>query len=137
MQSTDRVDPFLNADVTPVLGCNYLKYLQLVGARAVPQLVTHFVRPSRIIRRCHVPHVVQATLSSSCDALQSIPDVGHDCVRKFKKSLLVTVSGLMQQRYSDNISATIVTSSKEAAAVGGRVVPVYAEMEQVVAEMRE
>eukprot|EP00953_Heterococcus_sp_UTEX-ZZ885_P027608 14791-Heterococcus_DN1.PRE.1 len=43
----------------------------------------------------------------------------------------------MQQRYSDNISATIVTSSKEAAAVGGRIVPVSAEMEQVVAEMRE
>jgi hypothetical protein len=136
LQSTDRVDPFLNADVTPVLGSNYLKYLQLVEARAAPHVVTHFVRPSRIIRRCHVPHVVQATLSSSCDALLAIPDVG-DCVRKFKKSLLVTVSGLMQQRHSDNIAATIVTSSKEAAAVGGRIVPVSADIEQVVAEMRE
>jgi hypothetical protein len=88
LQSTDRVDPFLNADVTPVLGRNYLKYLQLVGARAVPHVVTHFVRPSRIIRRCHVPQVVQATLTSSCDALQSISDVADTVFASSKRVCL-------------------------------------------------
>jgi hypothetical protein len=130
----DRIDAFLNADVTPVLGSSYLKYLQLAGSYAVPHSISHCVRPSRIIRNCHIPAVVQALLDDEELGSPALDD--YTKAQKFKKGLLVTLSGLMQQRHSDRISAVIITDAKEAQAAGGRTVPVSADMEGMIAEMR-
>ncbi|KAG5185655.1 hypothetical protein JKP88DRAFT_311408 [Tribonema minus] len=135
------MDAFLNADITPVLGCNYLRYLQVVGAQAARHRITHFIEPSRTVKRCHVPAVLQAFLdtdaSSPCDDAED--DIWtEDLQRKFKKSVIVTASGQVQQRYADSISAVIVSGRAEAQSISGtRVVPVPAEMEAVVWELRQ
>ncbi|KAG5189672.1 hypothetical protein JKP88DRAFT_301020, partial [Tribonema minus] len=137
------MDAFLNADITPVLGCNYLKYLQVVGAQAVRHRITHFIRPSRVVKRCHVPAVLQAFLdsdpSSSCNGSDAEDDLWtEDLQRKFKKSVIVTASGQVQQRYADSISAVIVSGRAEAQSISEtRVVPVPAEMEALMWEFRE
>ncbi|KAG5179802.1 hypothetical protein JKP88DRAFT_325850 [Tribonema minus] len=143
-------DPFLNADVTPVLGRSYRTYMQLAQLSAcgspVPHRITHFVRPSSVIRSCSVPRVVQEFLASCLadgqpdssggggkDALLSSDAV----TRKLKKGVLVTLSGLIQQKHSDNITATIVTNASEAHEVGGRIVQVSGEVQAQVDAMME
>jgi hypothetical protein len=140
------VDPFLNADVTPVLGRSYLKYLELFNSsstrKPVPHKITHYVKPSRVVNNCHIRHVVQDFLSSPLfdkdddKDLQQLLQQGS-VTQQLKKGVLVTLSGLMQQRYADRITALIVTAKSEAEAVGERLVPVSAEMEAVVGRMRE
>eukprot|EP00953_Heterococcus_sp_UTEX-ZZ885_P016532 9295-Heterococcus_DN1.PRE.1 len=141
-----KVDPFLNADVTPVLGRSYLKYLELFNSsktcKPVPHKITYYVKPSRVVNNCHIRHVVQDFLSSPLfdkdDAknLQQLLQQGS-VSQQLKKGVLVTLSGLLQQRYADRITALIVTSKAEAETVGERLVPVSAEMEAVVGRMRE
>eukprot|EP00953_Heterococcus_sp_UTEX-ZZ885_P007902 4743-Heterococcus_DN1.PRE.1 len=141
-----QVDPFLNADVTPVLGRSYLKYLELLNTsktrKPVPHKITHYVKPSRIVNNCHIRHVVQDFLSSPLfdkdddKDLQKLLQQGS-VTQQLKKGVLVTLSGLMQQRYADRITAHIVTAKAEAETVGERLVPVSAEMEAVVGRMRE
>eukprot|EP00953_Heterococcus_sp_UTEX-ZZ885_P008134 4883-Heterococcus_DN1.PRE.1 len=140
------VDPFLNADVTPVLGRSYLKYLQLFSSsktrKPVPHKITHYVKPSRIVNNCHLRHVVQDFLSSPLFDKEDDKDLQQllqqgSVTQQLKKGVLVTLSGLLQQRYADRITALIVTAKSEAEAVGERLVPVSAEMEAVVGRMRE
>eukprot|EP00953_Heterococcus_sp_UTEX-ZZ885_P007851 4717-Heterococcus_DN1.PRE.1 len=141
-----KIDPFLNADVTPVLGRSYLKYLELFSSsktcKPVPHKITHYVKPSRIVNNCHIRHVVQDFLSSPLfdkdddKDLQQLLQQGS-VTQQLKKGVLVTLSGLMQQRYADRITALIVTAKSEAETVGERLVPVSAEMEAVVGRMRE
>jgi hypothetical protein len=140
------VDPFLNADVTPVLGRSYLKYLQLCNSsstrKPVLHKITHYVKPSRVVTNCHIRHDVQDFLSSPLfdkdddKGLQKLLQQGS-VSQQLKKGVLVTLSGLLQQRYADRITALIVTAKSEAQAVGERLVPVSAEMEAAVGRMRE
>ena len=125
-------DVFLNADVTPVFGQNYKRYLALVHTPA-PHRVTHFVRPARTIQKCHIPGLVQDLLAR---------DLGEpllqdaEAARRFKKGLLVRTSGLLQQRHADRINAVMVTTSEEAMAVGGKIVPVLGEVNRIKSELR-
>ncbi|CBJ27580.1 hypothetical protein Esi_0075_0065 [Ectocarpus siliculosus] len=57
LDALDEPDVFLNADVTPVFGRNYKRYLDLIDT-APRHRVTHFVRPSRTVGRCHIPTLV-------------------------------------------------------------------------------
>ncbi|KAG5182759.1 hypothetical protein JKP88DRAFT_245375 [Tribonema minus] len=141
-------DPFLNADVTPVLGRSYRTYKQLAQLSAcgspVPHRITHFVRPSSVIRSCSVPRVVQEFLASCLADGQPDSSDGKDellssaaVTRKLKKGVLVTLSGLIQQKHSDNITATIVTDASEAHEAGGRIVQVSGEIQAQVDAMME
>ena len=100
------------------------------------------MKPSRIVNNCHIRHVVQDFLSSPLfdkdddKDLQQLLQQGS-VSQQLKKGVLVTLSGLLQQRYADRITALIVTAKSEAEAVGERLVPVSAEMEAVVGRMRE
>ncbi|CAB1112833.1 unnamed protein product [Ectocarpus sp. CCAP 1310/34] len=125
-------DVFRNADVTPVFGRNYQRYLDLID-NAPRHRVTHFVRPSRTVSRCHIPKLVRDLLAHELgDPL--LEDA--DCARRFKKGIFVRTSGMLQQRYADRIDAVMVTSSDEASAVGGKIVPVLCEVDRVKAELR-
>ncbi|CAB1113402.1 unnamed protein product [Ectocarpus sp. CCAP 1310/34] len=55
-------DVFLDADVMPVFGRNYKRYLDLID-NAPRHRVTHFVRPSRTVSRCHIPKLVRDLLA--------------------------------------------------------------------------
>ncbi|CAN0341091.1 unnamed protein product [Ectocarpus sp. 6 AP-2014] len=57
LDALDEPDVFLNADVTPVFGRNYKRYLDLIDTAPLHR-VTHFVRPSRTVGRCHIPTLV-------------------------------------------------------------------------------
>ncbi|CAB1116215.1 unnamed protein product [Ectocarpus sp. CCAP 1310/34] len=125
-------DVFFNADVTPVFGRNYKRYLDLVDT-AARHRVTHFVRPSRIVSMCHIPKLVRDLLAHE-PGDPFLQDA--DCARKFKKGIFVRASGMLQQRYADRIDAVMVTGCDEASAVGGKIVPVLGEVDRVKAELR-
>ncbi|CBJ32194.1 conserved unknown protein [Ectocarpus siliculosus] len=132
LDALDEPDVFLNADVTPVFGRNYKRYLDLIDT-APRHRVTHFVRPSRTVGRCHIPTLVRDLLEHElADSL--LEDA--DCARKFKKGIFVRASGMLQQRYANRIDAVMVTSCDEASAVGGKVVPVLCEVDRAKAELR-
>eukprot|EP00903_Cladosiphon_okamuranus_P014899 g13796.t1 len=125
-------DVFLNADVTPVFGRNYKRYLDLID-NAPRHRVTHFVRPSRTVSKCHISKLVRDLLAHELgDPL--LEDA--DCARRFKKGIFVRASGMLQQRFADRIDAVMVTSTDEASAVGGKIVPVLCEVDRVKAELR-
>eukprot|EP00903_Cladosiphon_okamuranus_P015607 g14411.t1 len=125
-------DVFLNADVTPVFGQNYKRYLALVHTPA-PHSVTHFVRPARTVQKCHIPGLVQDLLARDLgEPLLQVPEAA----RRFKKGLLVRTSGLLQQRQADKINAVMVTTSEDAMAVGGKIVPVLGEVNRLKSELR-
>eukprot|EP00903_Cladosiphon_okamuranus_P008434 g8107.t1 len=125
-------DVFLNADVTPVFGQNYKRYLALVHPPA-PHRVTHFVRPARTVQKCHIPGLVQDLLArDQGEPLLRDPKAA----RRFKKGLLVRTSGLLQQRHADRINAVMVTTSEEAMAVWGKIVPVLGEVNRIKSELR-
>lgn len=125
-------DVFLNAAVPPIFGKSYKRYRELAHRLAL-HCITHFVRPARTVRNCHIPGLVRDLLSR---------DLGEpllqeaEAVRKFKKGMLVRTSGMLQQRYADQIDAVMVTGCDEALAVGGKIVPVLSKVERVKAELR-
>ncbi|CAM9623129.1 unnamed protein product, partial [Hapterophycus canaliculatus] len=130
----DDTDPdvYLNADVTPITGRNYKRYIQQTR-RCVRHQVTHFVKPARTVERCHIPYVARELLTRELgDPLLE----GAESARKFKKGIFVRTSGMLQQRYADRIDAVMVTGSDEALAVGGKVVPVLGEVQHVKAGLR-
>ncbi|CAB1116244.1 unnamed protein product [Ectocarpus sp. CCAP 1310/34] len=132
LDALGKPDVFLNADVTPVFGRNYERYLDLVDT-AARRRVTHFVRPSRIVSMCHIPTLAKDLLAHELgDPL--LQDA--DCARKFKKGIFVRASGMLQQRYADRIDAVMATGCDEAFAVGGKIVPVLGEVDRVKAELR-
>ncbi|CAB1105891.1 unnamed protein product [Ectocarpus sp. CCAP 1310/34] len=105
-------DVFLNADVTPIFGRNYKRYLDLID-NAPRHRVTHFVRPSRTVSRCHIPKLVKDLFAHELgDPL--LEDA--DCARRFKKGTLVRASGLRLWV--------------------GEIVPVLCEVDRVKAELR-
>ncbi|CAB1102471.1 unnamed protein product [Ectocarpus sp. CCAP 1310/34] len=132
LDALGKPDELLNADVTPVFGRNYKRYLDLVDT-AARHRVTHFVRPSRIVSMCHIPTLAKDLLAHELgDRL--LQDA--DCARKFKKGTFVRASGMLQQRYADRIDAVMVTGCDEAFAVGGKIVPVLGEVDRVKDELR-
>ncbi|CAM9123806.1 unnamed protein product, partial [Pylaiella littoralis] len=56
IQSDDLGNPdvFLMADVTPAFRRTYKRYID-ISHNATRHRATHFVRPSRIAGRCHIP----------------------------------------------------------------------------------
>ncbi|CAB1099457.1 unnamed protein product [Ectocarpus sp. CCAP 1310/34] len=132
LDKLDEPDVFLNADVTPVSGRNYKRYLDLIDT-APRHRVTHFVRLSRTVDRCHIPTLVRDLLAHELgDPL--IEDV--DCARRFKKGIFMRASGMLQQGYADRIDAVMVTSNDEASALGGKIMPVLCEVIRASAELR-
>ena len=138
--SPQALDAFLNADVTLVTGRNYLKYLEQAdqaGSRpVVPHKITHYVRPSRIVHNCHIPTAVSDLLASELTTDSDSVLSNQKVTAKVKKGVLVTLSGMLQQRYSDHINAVIVSGAAEAQQVGGKQTQVSAEMEATVAQLR-
>ncbi|CAN0441608.1 unnamed protein product, partial [Pylaiella littoralis] len=132
LDALEEPDVFLNADVTPVFGRNYERYLRL-SPRSIGHRVTHFVRPSRTVSTCHIPKLVRDLLAHELgDPL--LEDA--DCARRFKKGMFVRASGMLQQRYADRIDAVMVTSCDKTSAVGGKIVPVLCEIDRVKAKLR-
>ncbi|CAB1108999.1 unnamed protein product [Ectocarpus sp. CCAP 1310/34] len=122
----------MNMETVPVSG--HMDEV-VTSTSSTPRLaiVTHFVRPSRTVDRCHIPTLVRDLLAHELgDPL--LEDV--DCARRFIKGIFVRVSGMLQQRYADRIDAVMVTSCDEASAVGGKIVPVLCEVDRVKAELR-
>ncbi|CAB1116431.1 unnamed protein product [Ectocarpus sp. CCAP 1310/34] len=103
-------DVFLNADVSPVFGRNYKRYLDLVDT-AARHRVTHFVRPSRVVSMCHIPTLAKDLLAH---------ELGYPLL----------------QDADYRIDAVMVTGCDEAFAVGGKIVPVLGEVDRVKAELR-
>ncbi|CAB1113970.1 unnamed protein product [Ectocarpus sp. CCAP 1310/34] len=109
------------------------RYLALIQTPALNR-VTHFVRPARTDRKCHIPELVQDVLARDLGEplLQDL-----DAARRFKKGLLVRTSGLLQRRHAHRINAVMVTTSDEAMAVGGKIVPVLGEVNRIKSELRK
>ncbi|CAB1096373.1 unnamed protein product [Ectocarpus sp. CCAP 1310/34] len=120
LDALDEPDVFLNADVTLVFGQSYKRYLDLIDTAACHR-VTHFVRPSRTVGRCHIPKLVRDLCAHELgEPLLEDPDRA----RKFKKGIFVRASGMLQQRYADRIDEDMVTGCDQASAEGGKIVPV-------------
>ncbi|CAB1110488.1 unnamed protein product [Ectocarpus sp. CCAP 1310/34] len=96
--------------------------------------VTHFVRPARTVQKCHIPGLVHDLLARDLGE-SLLRDV--DAARRFEKGLFVRTSGLLQQRHADRINAVMVTTSEEAMAVGGKIVPILGEVNRIKSELRK
>lgn len=125
-------DVVLNADVTPIFGRNYKMYLTPTPA-AAGHRVTHVVRPSKTVDRCHIPTLVRELLTREL----GLPLLEHfDSARKFKEGIFVRAGGMAQHRYADRIDTATVTGFEEASEVGRKIVPVLGEIGPVKAGLR-
>ncbi|CAB1121518.1 unnamed protein product [Ectocarpus sp. CCAP 1310/34] len=118
---------------------NWTLYVARLDAGGDPDVCLNsdplrILRPARTVQKSHIPGLVQGLLDR---------DLGEPLLqdwyaaRRFKKGLLVRTSGLLQQRHAGRINAVIVTTSEDAIAVGGKVVPVLGEVNCIKSELRK